>query len=268
MHAHTHLSHKYTCTDTYICIMHTDIYVCMYIHTFIYPVSATRSYTYTRGRPHMRVPTRLSTRARIGGAAAHNGPRRIDDPPSASRLRWRAARAQETAHTEDNEVTAAVFHAPMSALNADADQNACEPSQPRSTPTERARMCRRGCAHKHTRARARTQHVGACVRRARIGDPFVRVASRTWNVDIFMHHLDIHCMCVLHRWMALKREPVALAHMPRISASSAPAHDRTRMQEHTRVPIYMPRLCLDIYIFSYMTCALAIYTGGRTHART
>jgi hypothetical protein len=59
------------------------------------------------------------TRARIGGAAVHNGPRRIDDPPSASRLRWRAARAEKAAHTEDKSVTAAVFHAPMSALNVE-----------------------------------------------------------------------------------------------------------------------------------------------------
>ncbi len=100
MHAHTHLSHKYTLA-TYICIMHTYryryIYVYACIHTHIYPVLRTRSYTHTRGRPHMRMPTRLRahTRARIGGAAAHNGPRRTDDPPSASRPRWRAARSRK-----------------------------------------------------------------------------------------------------------------------------------------------------------------------------
>jgi hypothetical protein len=70
----------------------------------------------------MRVPTRLRThtRARIGGAAAHNGPRRTDDPPSASRLRWRAARAEKAAHTTCMFDTDAVFHAPMFALNASA----------------------------------------------------------------------------------------------------------------------------------------------------
>ncbi len=70
----------------------------------------------------MRVPTRLHThtRARSGGAAAHNGPRRIDVPPSASRLPWRAARAGKAAHTAVKSVTRAVFHAPMFALNADA----------------------------------------------------------------------------------------------------------------------------------------------------
>jgi hypothetical protein len=74
-------------------------------------------------------------------------------------------------------VTDAVFHAPMFALNADAEWNACEPSHPRSMPTERARMSRRGCegaqSQARTRTLTRTQHVGACVRQARIGDPFI-----------------------------------------------------------------------------------------------
>jgi hypothetical protein len=70
----------------------------MYIHKYMYPVFATRSYTYTRGHPRMRVPTRLRIHTRprrIGGPAAHNSPSRIDDPPSASRLRWRAARGRK-----------------------------------------------------------------------------------------------------------------------------------------------------------------------------
>ena len=142
------------------------MYMHVYIHT--YPVFRTRSYTYARGRPHMRVPTRLRahTRARIGGAAAHNGPRRTDDPPSASRLRWRAARAGKAAHTPCNVVAAAVFHAPMFALNADAPLNACEPSRTRSTPTEGARMCRRGCvgAQSHPIARAHTRAHGHSTR--------------------------------------------------------------------------------------------------------
>ena len=111
----------------------------------------------------MRVPTRLHrhARARIGGAAAHNGPRRIEHPPSASRLRWCAAGAEKAAHTPANEVIDAVFHAPMFELNADAygpPPNACAPNHPRSTPTERARMCRRGCvrARSHTHTRGHT----------------------------------------------------------------------------------------------------------------
>ncbi len=138
----------------------------------MYPVFATRSYTCTRGHQRMRVPTHLRThtRARISGPAAHNGLRRIDDPQSASRLRWRAARAGKAAHTPYNQVTRAVFHAPMSALNADAELNACETSRTWSTPTERARTAR----------------------------------------------------------------------------------DRMRLYEHTRVPIYIPGLCTDRYIYIYI----------------
>ncbi len=81
-----------------------------------------------------------------------------------------------------------------------------------------------------------------------------------------MHEACIYIyLCVFHRSMALRSERVALAHMPRIRASSAPARDRTRTQEHTRVPIYMPGLCIDTYIcILYLKCALAIYTGGFT----
>ena len=152
----------------------------------MYPVFRTRSYTYARGRPHMRVPTRLRThtRARIGGAAAQNGPRRTDDPPSASRLRWRAARAGKAAHTSAKLVIRAVFHAPMFALNAGADWNACAPNHPRSTLSGKALACVGADAWPPDRtrahARARTQHAGACVWRAGIGDPFVGVARRAW----------------------------------------------------------------------------------------
>jgi hypothetical protein len=52
--------------------------------------------------------------------------------------RWRAA-GRTAAHTEEKEVTDAVFHAPMFALNADAIWNACEPSHTKSTPVESAR---------------------------------------------------------------------------------------------------------------------------------
>ncbi len=72
-------------------------------------------------------------------------------------------------------VTAAVFHAPMFALNADAELNACapEPTAVHADGTRSrvsARMRARPIAHAQARD-ARTQHVGAGVRRARIGDP-------------------------------------------------------------------------------------------------
>jgi hypothetical protein len=185
MHAHYDLAHKYIHTYMYMYNAYIHIYIYIRIYTYKYPVFATRSYTYTRGHPRMRGPTRLPTRAR-----AHRRSRRAQ-PPAPHRRPDRARPAgggtvpgRKAAHTQCNVVTAAVFHAPMFALNADAEANACKPNHTRSTPTERARMCRRGCAgarsHTRTRARTRAQHVGACVRRARIGDPFIGVAGRAW----------------------------------------------------------------------------------------
>ena len=87
----------------------------------MYPVFATRSYTYTRGHPRMRVPTRLRVHTRANASAAPpctTARAASTTPPSASRLRWRAARAERAAHTDSNVVTAAVFHTPMFALNA------------------------------------------------------------------------------------------------------------------------------------------------------
>ena len=48
--------------------MHTFIYI--YIHTYVYPVFRTRSYTYARGHPRVRVPTRLCTHAHARASAA------------------------------------------------------------------------------------------------------------------------------------------------------------------------------------------------------
>jgi len=75
--------------------------------------------------PRERVPARVRTRARIGRAAAHHRPFCTEARPSASAV-VRAA-GPRAAHTEDNVVTRAVFHAPMLALNADAELNACAP---------------------------------------------------------------------------------------------------------------------------------------------
>ncbi len=159
--------------------MHTYIYIyiiCMYIHTYIYPIFATRSYTYTRGHPRMRLPPRLRThtRARRRRRRAQR-PRRIDDPPSASR-RGGAPPGPKAAHTTTNVVTDAVFHAPMFALNAVAAMNACEPSHPQSTPPEGACTCRRGCvgAQSNTHTHTRT---GAARGRARMGAARARVCA-------------------------------------------------------------------------------------------
>jgi hypothetical protein len=166
-------------TSTYNNIMRTNIHTYLHIHTYI-SIQHVSRLLYAQQYLHMWTPThaRAHTSARThgppsGGTAAHNGPRRkedarrIDDPPSASRLRWRAARAERAAHTKANVVTRAVFHAPMFALSADEKPNVCEPSHPRSTPTERARMCRRGCvgaqiANAHAHAHGRSTWARVC----------------------------------------------------------------------------------------------------------
>jgi hypothetical protein len=145
----------------------------------MYPVSATRSYTYTRGRPRVRVPTRLrtNTRARIGGAAAHNGPRRIDDPPSASRLQWRAAGPEGGAYRVQVGDARGVPRADVRVERMRilerlrAEPHAVDADGTRSHVS--ARMGGRPIAHAQTRAHAWTQHVRTCERRARIGDPFI-----------------------------------------------------------------------------------------------
>jgi hypothetical protein len=247
----------------------------------MYPVFRTRSYTYTRGRPRMRGPTRLRTHTRArpsAVAAAHNGPRRIDDRPRLSRLRWRAARAGKAANTWVKSVTAAVFHAPMSALNAEAYKNACEPSRPRSTPTGTrshgsARMLWRPIPHAHARALtdAARGHVCAAGPHRR---PVHRCSQPRMDVDSCMHCVYIHCVCAcsIDGWPYEESAPHsrtcrALAHRHRPHAI---ARDRTRTQEHTRAPIYIPGLCVDIYIHLY-TCTLDVCVGHiyrRTYPRT
>jgi len=144
--------------------------------------SPPRGRTCTEGPAQSECRHLCATRTRIGGAAAHTRPRRIEARQSASAI-VRAA-GPRAAHTEDNVVTRAVFHAPMFALNADADWNACVPRPHAVTADGKALAWVRAdaCAPDRTRAhaRARTQHAGACVWRAGIGDPFVGVARRAW----------------------------------------------------------------------------------------
>jgi hypothetical protein len=152
--------------------------------------------------------TSLRTHTRIGSAAAHNGPRRIEPPQSASGTPAVAPAGWKRRDAWYNESTDAVFHAPMSALNADAEANACEPNHPRSTPTERARTVRRGhvradiqthtCAH----TLAPAQHVRASAVRARIGDPILDVAMRM-DTDMCIYSVYKYHTCACFIDLAL-----------------------------------------------------------------
>jgi hypothetical protein len=83
----------------------------------MYRTSPPRGRTYTQGPAQASACT--CAHARIGGAAAHNRPRRTEARPSASAI-VRAA-GPGAAHTENKLDTDAVFHAPMLALKADAE---------------------------------------------------------------------------------------------------------------------------------------------------
>jgi hypothetical protein len=68
-------------------MMHTYIYIDIYTYNHISRLSYAQRYLHTWTPAHARAHTASHTRARIGGAATHNGPRRIDDP--AERVRPR-----------------------------------------------------------------------------------------------------------------------------------------------------------------------------------
>ncbi len=82
-----------------------------YILIHIATCARTRAHTLRRRRRAQR-PRNASTTERAQSAAVREGPK--------------------AAHTLDTDVTCAVFHAPMFALKADADWNACEPRTRRS----------------------------------------------------------------------------------------------------------------------------------------
>jgi hypothetical protein len=108
----------YTYTPIYICILHAYIHTHTYIYIRIYS-------SYNPSLLRAAIPSHVGARACAcqhvcahtrAHPAAHSGPHRIDDdPPSAPPV------AEKAAHTEYSEVIDAVFHAPMSGLNADAD---------------------------------------------------------------------------------------------------------------------------------------------------
>ncbi len=203
----------------------------------------------------MRVPTRLRTHTRARASAAP--PRTTARAASTTRrarpaCTGRAAGAEKAAHTWCNVVTEAVFHAPMLALNAVDALNACEPSHTRSTPMEGARMCRRGCVGAQLLTRTHTDAARGRVCAAGPHRRSVHLGSLT-RVDIDICHASciIMYLCTIPVRVPstmLRNEHAALAHMPRVRASSAPARDRTRTQERTPAPIYEPGLCIDVYM--------------------
>ncbi len=100
------------------------------------------SQVYKRGHPRKRVPYICNHTAPVPPHATAAPRRRPTEG-----VRNRGAPKAAVAPTSDKFVTLAVFHAPMFALNAFPELNACAPSRTRSTPNGE-------CSHCSTRIRA------------------------------------------------------------------------------------------------------------------
>jgi hypothetical protein len=173
-YTHTH-THTHTRTRTHARAHDRGVDTDLCVHTTLKSLAPIRIYVYiqqgrglcmcaldienlgcTRARAHvaMRIPmdTHKCSAAPRRTTAAHAS--------TTGRAQSTAVRAgPEAAHTRDKSVTRAEFHAPIFALKADAESNACEPRTRRSAAAGSARTRWRGCgrAHAHTRARARTR---------------------------------------------------------------------------------------------------------------
>jgi hypothetical protein len=145
----------YVCIYTFISICHTFAQA----HRSLKHMHMFASCVYTRACAclHICAHTRVRAPAAACIATAHSGGAPHGPPAERVPPRGRAAQAGKAAHTAYMVDTRAVFHAPMFALNATAPSNACEPSHPRSTPTEGARTVRRRCGGAQTRTHPRAQ---------------------------------------------------------------------------------------------------------------
>jgi hypothetical protein len=185
IHQHAHVNTYINPTGfcyiyTYVYIFDIFVYVRIYIRVHTSDLSYAQPYLRTSSpNPSECLQVCAHAREAHRGAAAHNG-RAASKTGRAHPGRSRAA-GPEAAHTAYNVVTDAVFHAPMFALNAHADKNACEPSNTRSTPTEDAHTLRR-----------RIHGVGVKpkpVRRKRHGqpEPCARTHTRTHTCTFLTH---------------------------------------------------------------------------------
>jgi hypothetical protein len=158
-------------------------YAQLYLHTWT-PAHA-RAHTSAHAYP----------RARIGGPAAHNGPRRIEHPPSASRLRWRAARGRKGgAYRVQRGDTGGVPCADVRVeRRSRLERLRAEPPAVHAGGRRAhvsARMLWRPIAHAHTRAltdaaRGRVSAAGPHRR------PVHQCSQPRMDIDTCMHHVHI-----------------------------------------------------------------------------
>ncbi len=176
MHAHTHLPHKYINTDIHM--YHADVYVYIYIYIHTYNPSFVRAAiptlvaTRACACPHGCARTRARASAAPPRTTARAAP---TTRPSASRLRWpRRSGRRGGAYKSHVRHRRGVPRADVRVeRRRRVERLRAEPAVHTDGTRSHAsaRMRARPIAHAH--ARARTQHVRACVRRARIGDPFI-----------------------------------------------------------------------------------------------
>jgi hypothetical protein len=182
------------------------IYIYIYIHTYIYIYihihTYTHIHTYIPSLLRAAIPTHVDaracagpqvcahTRARLGGRRRAQRPaphRRPAEhvPPAVARRPGRKGGAYIVPRDDRRSVPRADVRVECRRI---VERLRAEPPAVHADGTRShasAWMRGRPIAHANTRARARTQHVRACVRRARIGDPFVGVARRAC-----MHHIS------------------------------------------------------------------------------
>ncbi len=130
MHADTHLSHKYAYTYMLMHNAYLYIYTYIYVYTYIHITRLSYIYihlyvqTYIPSFVRAAIPAHVHTRS-CACASAVLPRTTARAAPTTRRARpacgGRAARAKKAAHTAYNVVTLTVFHAPMFALNADAE---------------------------------------------------------------------------------------------------------------------------------------------------
>jgi hypothetical protein len=168
MHAHTHLSHKYTYAYIYIrTYTHMHIFRLCYAQLYLHTWTPAHARAHTSAHKHARasaVPPR--TTARAASTTRRARPACGGAPPGrkggAYRLHVRHRRGVPRADVGVERRRHERLRAEPHAVDADGTRSHVS-----------ARMGGRPIAHAHTRARAWTQHVRTCERRARIGDPFI-----------------------------------------------------------------------------------------------
>ncbi len=188
----------YICVRVCVCVC---IYTFMSIHTWkpslLRAAIPTHGDTRACARPHICAHTRARASA---VAAAHNGPRRIDDPaervpPAVARRPGRRGGANPGQVGDTRGVPRADVRDERRRLHEclRAEPRAVDADARRSHVSARIRA-RPSLAHSHTRARmdAASEHMCAAGRHRR---SVHRFSQPRMDIDTCMHWVYVHCVC-------------------------------------------------------------------------